>query len=143
MNPRNRRRRPVTVFDGRTHHVALCRGFRDGLPIFGWGEAPSTLLTATQLRQVGLRRNGQDPVALLVFRHHRPYRREETTELYSVERAAPVRGTECQRRAKVQGALRARRICAECRQDVGYYVPTSTGLCWDCEGIDLAEEVAA
>ncbi|MBK1784547.1 RRQRL motif-containing zinc-binding protein [Prauserella cavernicola] len=133
MNPRNRKQRPVTVFDGHTHHVALCRGFRDGLPMFGWGEGPSTLLTESQLSSVGLRRNGQDPVALLVFRHHKPYRREETTELFSVERAAPKRGTLAQRRAKVQEALRVRRICVECRQDVGYYVPTSTRVCWQCE----------
>ena len=144
MNPRKRRQRPVTVFDGRTHHVALCRGFRDGLPMFGWGEAPSTLLTVSQLREIGLRRNAQDPVALLVFRHHRPYRREETVELFSVERAATMRGTAWQRRAKVQHALRARRVCIECRRDVGYYVPTSTRTCWDCDGIEpFGGEVAA
>ncbi|MEU3274512.1 RRQRL motif-containing zinc-binding protein [Saccharomonospora sp. NPDC006951] len=123
----------MTVFDGRSHQVALCRGFRDGLPVFGWGEAPATLLTVSQLRAVGLRRNGQDPLALLVFRHHRPLARETVAELFSAERAAPMRGTEAQRRAKVQGALRARRICTECRRDVGYCVPTSTGICWECE----------
>lgn len=136
MNPRKRRQRPVTVFDGRTHHVALCRGFRDGLPMFGWGEAPSTLLTVSQLREIGLRRNAQDPVALLVFRHHRPYRREETVELFSVEQAAPVRGTAAQRRAKVARALEARRVCVSCACDVGYYVPTSTRQCWPCWDAD-------
>lgn len=141
MNPRKRKQKVTRVYDGRTHHVALCRGFRDALPMFGWGEAPSTLLTRSQLREVGLRPNGQDPVALLVFRHHKPYRHEETTELFSVELAAPMRGTEQQRRAKVRNALRARRICHTCREDVGYYVPTSTRQCWTCEGLDLAEFV--
>lgn len=138
----------MTVFDGRTHHVALCRGFRDGLPMFGYGEAPSVLLTFSQLREIRMRPNGQDPVALLVFRHHKPYRHEETTELYSIELAAPMRGSDLQRRAKVRNALRARRICHTCGEDVGYYVPTSTRQCWECEGGELAdladmEEVAA
>ena len=139
MNPRQRRQQVVTIDDGRTHHVTLCRGFRDMLPMFGYGEAPSTLLTFSQLREIGMRPNGQNPKALLVFRHVKPYRREETTELYSVELAAPMRGTERQRRAKVQNALRTRRTCQECRRDVGYYVPTSTRRCWECEGIDLAD----
>ncbi|HJQ48291.1 MAG TPA: RRQRL motif-containing zinc-binding protein [Amycolatopsis sp.] len=145
MNPLKRKQQVVTVNDGRTHHVALCRGFRDALPVFGWGEAPSTLLSRSQLREIGMRPGGADPVALLVFRHHKPYRHEETTELFSVELALPVRGTAAQRRAKVRNALRARRICQTCREDVGYYVPTSTRQCWTCEGIDLAAatEVAA
>ncbi|MCP2255225.1 ferrochelatase (EC 4.99.1.1) [Prauserella aidingensis] len=144
MNPRKRRQRPVTVFDGRTHHVALCRGFRDTLPVFGWGEAPSTLLTRAQLREAGLRPNGHGPLALLVFRHHKPMARETVAELFSVELAAPQRGTIIQRYAKVEQALRARRVCVECRRDVGYYVPTSTRTCWDCEGIEaFGEGVAA
>ena len=139
MNPLKRPQKVTTVYDGRTHHVTLCRGFRDALPVFGWGEAPSTLLTRSQLREIGLRPAGQDPLALLVFRHYKPYRHEETAELFSVELALPVRGTEQERRAKVQGALRARRTCQTCRTDVGYYVPTSTRQCWECEGIDLAD----
>ena len=139
MNPRKRKQKVVTIYDGRTHHVTLCRGFRDMLPMFGYGEAPSTLLTFSQLREIGMRPNGQNPKALLVFRHFKPYRHEETSELFSVELAAPIRGTALQRRAKVQNALRARRTCQECRRDVGYYVPTSTRQCWECEGIDLAD----
>lgn len=143
MNPRNRKQRVVTVFDGRTHHVTLCRGFREGLPVFGWGEAPSTLLTRTQLRAVGLRPNGQDPLALLVFRHVKPYARETVAELFSVERAAARRTPTWAQRRAIRAALRARRICQTCRDDVGYYVPTSTRQCWACEGGNLAEGVAA
>lgn len=143
MNPRKRRQQVVTVFDGRTHQVALCRGYRDGLPMFGWGQAPSTLLTVSQLRDAGLRRNGQDPVALLVFRHHKPYRREETVELFSVERAAMRRTPTLAQRAAIQKALQARRICEICRRDVGYYVPTSTRQCWECESGETFEGVAA
>jgi len=132
MNPRNRRQHVVTVFDGRTHHAALCRGFRDGLPVFGWGEAPSTLLTRSQLRAAGLRPNGQDPVALLVFRHVKPYRRETTAELFSVELAAARRTPTAAQRAAIERALEARRVCVDCARVVDYYVPTSTRQCLEC-----------
>ncbi|MFI6026378.1 RRQRL motif-containing zinc-binding protein [Amycolatopsis magusensis] len=132
MNPRNRKQTVVTVFDGRTHHVALCRGERDGLPVFGWGEAPSTLLTRSQLRAVELRPNGQDPVALLVFRHHRPYARETVAELFSIERAAAYRPPTSAQRAALARAMEARRVCVDCTRVQEYCVPTSTRQCWAC-----------
>src|SRR6266545_330893 len=119
MNPRKRRQRVVTVFDGRTHHVTLCRGFRDGLPVFGWGEAPSTLLTRSQLREVGLRPNGQDPLALLVFRHHRPFARETVAELFSVELAAVKRPAVP---GQLDHAMEARRTCVDCGEIQDYCV---------------------
>jgi hypothetical protein len=129
----------VTVFDGRVHQVALCRGYREGLPVFGWGEAPPTLLTRAQLREAGLRPGGQDPMALLVFRHFKPYARETVAELFSVELAKPRRTPTVAQRAALGKALRARRICRACREDVGYCVPTSTRQCWTCEGAELAD----
>jgi hypothetical protein len=142
VNPRNRKQTVVPVFDGRTHLVALCRGRQDGLPVFGWGEAPATLLTRMQLREIGLRPGGQDPVALLVFRHFKPYAHETVAELFSVELARPRRTpTPAQRRA-IAAALRARLVCRACGQDVGYYVPTSTRQCWECEGGELMEVAA-
>ncbi|WP_199430838.1 RRQRL motif-containing zinc-binding protein [Qaidamihabitans albus] len=139
MNPRNRKQSVVTVFDGRSYLVALCRGYRERLPVFGWGEAPPTLLTRSQLRAVDMRPNGQDPVALLVFRHHRPYRRETVAELFSVERAAPRRTpTPAQRRA-LSFALRARRVCVDCAREMSYCVPTSTRQCWDCFDAETAD----
>ncbi|WP_435061910.1 RRQRL motif-containing zinc-binding protein [Amycolatopsis thermoflava] len=139
MNPRRRKQRPVTIYDGRTHLVVLCRGFLDGLPVFGYGEAPATLLTRSQLRAAGLRPGGADPVALLVFRHFKPYARETVAELFSVEKALPHRpATPAQRRA-IRAALQARRTCQTCGEDVGYYVPTSTRQCWTCEGAELAD----
>lgn len=132
MNPRNRRQRVVTVFDGRTHHVAFCRGERDGLPMFGWGEAPSTLLTRTQLKAAGLRPNGQEPVAWLVFRHVKPYARETIAPLFSAERAAPRRVPTAAQRAAIERALEARRVCVDCSRVLTYYVPTSTRQCVEC-----------
>lgn len=132
MNPRNRRQRIVTVFDGRTHHVAFSRGERDGLPVFGWGEAPSTLLTRSQLRNAGLRPNGQDPAAWLVFRHVQPYARETVAALYSVERAAERRTPSAAQRVAIGRALEARRVCVDCSRICDYYVPTSTRQCVEC-----------
>ena len=132
MNPRNRAQQIVRIFDGRVHHVALCRGFLDGLPVFGWGEAPSILLTRTQLRDGGLRPNGQDPLALLVFRHHRPYSRETVASLFSVELAAARRVPTAAQLRGIGRALAARRVCVECATEQDYYVPTSTRQCWTC-----------
>jgi hypothetical protein len=131
-NPRNRKQRVVTIYDGRIHQVALCRGFLDGLPVFGWGESPTTLLTRGQLRQAGLRPAGQDPLALLVFRHHKPYRRETVAPLFSVELADARRVPSPAQLQAIESALRARRVCVECARETAYYVPTSTRQCWDC-----------
>ncbi|WP_328645209.1 hypothetical protein OHS58_34050 [Amycolatopsis sp. NBC_00348] len=139
MNPRNRRQTVTKVFDGRTHHVALCRGERDGLPVFGWSEAPSTLLTRSQLRAVGLRPNGQDPSALLVFRHHLPYARETTAELFSVELAAPYRPPTPAQLTALDRAMEARRTCVDCAGIQDYCVPTSTRQCWTCFDLEQAD----
>ncbi|MFD9890957.1 RRQRL motif-containing zinc-binding protein [Amycolatopsis sp. NPDC059027] len=137
MNPRKLRKQITTVFDGRTHHVCECRGFRDGLPVFGWGEAPSTLLTVSQLREVDMRPNGQDPVALLVFRHHKPYARETVAELFSVELAAERR----QRPGQTDAANRALRTCVTCTVEQDYRCPTSTRQCWTCFEIEQADRL--
>jgi hypothetical protein len=131
-NPRNRKQEVVRIFDGRVHQVALCRGFLDGLPVFGWGEAPSTLLTRGQLRAAGLRPAGQDPVALLVFRHVKAYRRETVAPLFSVELAAARRVPSPAQLRGIGRALQARRVCVECTREQDYYVPTSTRQCWVC-----------
>lgn len=140
MNPRNRRQEVTRVFDGRTHHIALCRGYRDALPVFGWGEAPTTLLTKSQLREAGLRPNGQDPVALLVFRHRKPYSRETVAELFSVELAAPKRTAAP---GQMDHAMEARRTCVDCARVQGYCVPTSTRQCWTCFEIEQADRIEA
>lgn len=143
VNPRNRKQTVAAIFDGRTHHVALCRGFREGLSVFGWGEAPSTFLTRSQLRDAGLRPNGADPVALLVFRHVKPYRRETTAELFPVELAAPRRTPSPAQLRAIARALEARRTCVECARVMPYCVPTSTRQCWDCFDLDTELGVAA
>jgi hypothetical protein len=128
-NPRNRTQHVVVMFDGR---VELCRGFLDGLPVFGWNEAPADLLTRSQLRDAGLRPGGQDPVALLAFRHFKPFRHETLAELFRVDLARERRTPTPAQRAAICRALRARRTCQTCGHVVDYYVPTSTRQCWDC-----------
>ncbi|WP_326568042.1 RRQRL motif-containing zinc-binding protein [Amycolatopsis rhabdoformis] len=141
MNPRNRKQQVTTVFDGRTHHACLCRGFRDGLPMFGWGEAPSTLLTRAQLREAGLRPNGQDPVALLVFRHVKPYAHETVAELFSVERAALKRTATPAQLVALSRAMDARRVCVDCGVVQEQCVPTSTRQCGTCEDTAMADQI--
>jgi hypothetical protein len=116
MNPRNRAQQLVVMFDGR---VELCRGFRYGLPVFAWGGAPADLLTRAQLRAGGLQPGGQDPVALLVFRHVKPYARKTVA---SVERQ-PATVTQLRGLA---AAHRVRRTCRSCRRVQTHFVPTST-----------------
>lgn len=149
MNPRNRRQRVVTIFDGRVHQVTLCRGFREGLPVFAWGEAPPTLLTISQLASAhgenapyGLNPGGQDPLALLIFRHYRPYRRESVAELFSVELARPKVRTVARMR-NLAFAERALRTCVDCAREHPYRMPTSTRQCWECFDVETATEVAA
>ena len=142
MNPRNRTQRIVFIVDGQTTHAVMCRGLQDNLPVFGWGEAPSFLMTRSQLREAGFRPNGQDPLALLVFRHHRPYRREEVAELFSVELAAPRRTPTPAQLQALQNAMRARRVCVVCTVEQDYCVPTSTRQCWACFEVEQADQVA-
>lgn len=119
----------TTLWDGRT---VFCRGYRDGLPVFGWHDVPSGLATRRQLRAAGLRPGGQDPVALLVFGHRKPARRVEVAHLYRLDLAHPKRTPTLAQRAAIELALEARRTCRTCHQDRGYYLPTSTRQCWTC-----------
>jgi hypothetical protein len=68
-------------------------------------------------------------LALLVFRHFKPYARETVAPLFSVELAKPKRTAAP---GQMEGAMRARRTCRECGQVKPYCVPTSTRQCWDC-----------
>src|SRR5699024_3236647 len=70
---------------------AFTRGTRDGLPLLSWGSAPTdTLATRRQLRLMGLRPGGQDPVALLLFKYQPAYA-TTVAELFLIAQAKPVR----------------------------------------------------
>jgi hypothetical protein len=58
------------------------RGTHEGMLMLSWGIAPrDKLATRRQLRAMGLRPGGQDPAALLYFRH-RASCRQVLAELY-------------------------------------------------------------
>ena len=138
-NPRNRRQEVVVMFNGR---VELCRGFLYGLPVFAWGEAPADLLTRDQLRGAGLQPGGHDPVALLVFRHVKPYARETVASLYRTDLAVARQPATVTQLRGLAAAHRVRRTCRTCGCLQTYYVPTSTRQCWDCWDLDDPKEVA-
>jgi hypothetical protein len=110
------------------------RGTHWGLPLLSWGLAPTDkLATRRQLAAMGLRPNGQEPVAYMYFRY-RPAHRQVLAELFLISGAAPKRtATPAQRTALAKANL-ARRICRECGRDAFYVTPREWGRrcesCW-------------
>ena len=123
----------TTLWDGRT---VFSRGRVGRLAVFAWrgrpGGVPDGLATRRQLRSAGWRPNGQDPYALLMFGHRKPYRRIEFADLFRIDLAAPKRVATRAQLAAISKALMARRTCPECRQVKDYYLPTSEDKCWEC-----------
>ncbi|MFC6090850.1 RRQRL motif-containing zinc-binding protein [Saccharothrix lopnurensis] len=118
--------------------TVFCAGFRDGLPVFGWRRAPAGLATRRQLRALDLSEAGLDPVALLVYRHRRPFRHEEVAELFLVADARPVQPMTPGRWRQHDAMMRARRTCRTCRQVVDHCVrgpKKQCSTCYDVEGI--------
>lgn len=130
----------VTLWDDR---VVWCRGHRDGLPVFVYGQAPRGLVTRRQLRARGLCPGGQEPVAVLRFAHRRPGRRMEWAALYRLDLARRSRPASPAQLVALGRAMTARRTCSECGQVKTYCVPTSTGRCWSCELPDLENPAGA
>ncbi|WP_328466736.1 hypothetical protein OHA21_47080 [Actinoplanes sp. NBC_00393] len=105
-------------------------GRRYGFPTFPFRLAPDGLATLRQLRAEGLRPNGQDPVAQILWRHRKQRR---VAFLYRRDLAAPKRtATPAQRRALAK-ALLARRTCGLCGRVQTYFIPRSTGACLTCD----------
>ncbi|MEV7722715.1 RRQRL motif-containing zinc-binding protein [Streptomyces sp. NPDC088184] len=100
------------------------------LPVYRWRLAPDGYATRRQLRAMGLRPGGQDVAAQL----ERPRRRRGplVAYLYRIDRARPVRPMTPARRAALAAAMAARRMCPVCRQDRGYCIPRSLGMCVAC-----------
>lgn len=100
------------------------------LPVYRWRLAPDGYATRRQLRALGLRPGGQEVAAQL----ERPRRRRGplVAYLYRVDLAKPVRAMTPARRAALEKANRARRMCPSCQRDAGYVIPTSLGACVPC-----------
>ncbi|MER7954748.1 RRQRL motif-containing zinc-binding protein [Streptomyces sp. NPDC096030] len=100
------------------------------IPVYRWRLAPDGLATFRQLRARGLRPGGQPVVAQL--ERHRRRRGPLVAYLYRVDLAKPVRPMTPAKRAALDRANAARRICPNCRRDAGYRIPPSLGLCVPC-----------
>ncbi|MFL6144337.1 MAG: RRQRL motif-containing zinc-binding protein [Labedaea sp.] len=108
------------------------RGRHYGLPLLSWGIAPrDKLATRRQLRAMGLRPGGQEPVAYLYFRC-RTACTMVVAELFLITAAMPKRIATPAQHTAIAKANLARRICGQCGRDAGYIVPRGHGLCHAC-----------
>ncbi|MEV6488554.1 RRQRL motif-containing zinc-binding protein [Actinoplanes sp. NPDC051633] len=105
-------------------------GSRYGFPTFPFRNAPDGLATRRQLRSKGLRPNGQDPIAQILWRHRKQRR---IAYLYRIDLAAPKRTATAAQLAALDKANRAKRVCPACGQLKPYQIPRRTGACLDCE----------
>jgi hypothetical protein len=115
----------------------LTRGKHDGLPLLSKGLADRTILaTYRQLRAMGLRPGGHDPVAVLYF-YSRKGMGKVYANLYLIARAKPIRPmTPAKWRALAKANL-ARRLCPECGHDRLYVIHPTLGKCFTC--VEAAE----
>ncbi|WP_198047305.1 RRQRL motif-containing zinc-binding protein [Kutzneria sp. 744] len=124
-------------------------GTEGGLPLLPVGWAPKPLLaTVRQLKTLGLRPGGHDPVAVL-YGYSRTGGAQWFANLYLISTAKPMLAmTPAKWRALAKANL-ARRCCPECGRDRGYIIAPSLGMCFPCvedsENTDPAtpSEVAA
>lgn len=96
------------------------------IPSYEPHTAPEGLATLRQLRTLGLRPGGSDPVAQLVWRGG------SWAALYRVVDCLPKRPMTPARRRSIDAMLAARRICPTCGIDVGYCISRRLGACGLC-----------
>lgn len=95
-----------------------------GFPTYRWGDAPRHLMTRRQLAEAGLRKNRQDPVAVM-----RIYVEGwQVAYLYDSTCAAPRRPWTAAKQAAVQKAADAKRKCRDCDDPINPH----TGYCVTC-----------
>jgi hypothetical protein len=111
-------------------------GKKYGTPTYPFHWVPEGLMTRRQLRKANLAPGGHDPVAQILWKHHKQTRK---AFLYDASLAVPKRVPTPAQLTAVQKALTARKICPACGQDKGYCIPKSLGECVDCH--DEAEGV--
>jgi hypothetical protein len=111
-----------------------------GLPTYIWGiegqygGAPEGLATRRQLSEKGLRKNGQEPAAQVMFKP----RGRRRAYLYRIDLAAPKRPMTPAKWESVRTAARSRYRCTECQRTDLDYIPQQVapawGRCNDCMG---------
>jgi hypothetical protein len=103
---------------------------------YDWGAAPEGLATRRQLRAMGLRPGGHDPIAQLKCRRcsYRP--RTECTHrawLYSIALAKPKLPMTLAKEWALDRAMAARETCPTCRRRYTFCLPLKTlGSCLEC-----------
>lgn len=106
-------------------------GARFGLPTYPRHLVPSDLdlRTKTQLRALGLRPGGQEPVAQIAWASHCGGSRNgiRVAYLYFTHLARPVRAMTPARERALARAMLARHTCADCELVHPYCLPTSNG----------------
>jgi hypothetical protein len=106
-------------------------GARFGLPTYPRDLVPShlDLRTRTQLRALGLRPGGQDPVAQIAWASRCGGSKDgvRVAYLYHAHLARPVRPMTAARERALAKALLARHTCRTCEQVHEYCLPTSRG----------------
>ncbi|MBC9730226.1 RRQRL motif-containing zinc-binding protein [Streptomyces sp. TRM68367] len=117
-------------------------GTEFGIPTYPRKLAPDGLATRRQLRARGLRPNGQDVAAQILWYGRRPPGERErpirVAYLYRIDLAAPVRPMTPGRLRAVAAMMRARRTCPDCQVTYDYVIPTSLGCCPGCAGYLVA-----
>ncbi|PYC80586.1 hypothetical protein C7C46_12360 [Streptomyces tateyamensis] len=102
------------------------------MPTYPRKLAPEGLLTRRQLRARGLRPGGQDVVAQVGWRSRLSRGAPVFAYLYRLDLARPVRPMSEAKRAALDCANRARRLCPACGRDAGYVLPAAIGTCVPC-----------
>lgn len=102
---------------------------QDGLPTFGYGDAPEGLATLRQLRSEGKCPGGHGPVAQIVWRRGRRW-----ALLYRRDLAQDSLGATTAQLAALYRANLALQTCrGACGQTFSHRLPRSTGRrCWSC-----------
>ncbi|MEE1943051.1 RRQRL motif-containing zinc-binding protein [Streptomyces sp. TRM 70361] len=106
-------------------------GFADRheeLPTYRWRQAPAGFATRRQLRDMGLRPGGQEPVARIECRSGKRF-----AWLYRIDRAAPKIPMTLAKEAALDRAMAARQTCPVCRRRYFFALPLRTlGSCLEC-----------
>ncbi|MGW6684999.1 RRQRL motif-containing zinc-binding protein [[Kitasatospora] papulosa] len=103
---------------------------------FDWQASPDGLATRRQLRALGLRPGGHDPVAQLRCRACRTKPARTCTRmayLYRIDLALPVRPMTLAKEAALDRAMAKRSTCPKCHRRFHHCLPLRTiGSCLEC-----------
>ncbi|GAA2733398.1 RRQRL motif-containing zinc-binding protein [Streptomyces nogalater] len=98
------------------------------LPVFRWKQAGHALATRRQLREMGLRPGGQEPVARIECRGGRRF-----AWLYRIDQAKPKLPMTLAKEAALDKAMAKRQTCPACGRRYFHCLPLKTlGSCLEC-----------